>query len=192
MTDEGYKQDILQWIAEGAVFGDSKKDGVVKLEVWPKEIFMERPGMRQQVLVMAHYGDGTVRDVTREAAIKSNVETVAAVGEGAEHAPTAVRPGPAALSAGQSLVAERIGEAALQVRYEGKFVTVPITVLNPEPGFRLDESAAIQFHRRADRLEAQAAQDRAGAACRRRDLPAARLLGLERDSPDAQAGAGVC
>ncbi len=135
LADEGYKQDILQWIAEGAVFGDSEKDGVVKLEVFPKEIFMERPGMRQQVLVTAHYGDGTVRDVTREASIKSNVETVAAVGEGAEHAPTAVRPGPAALSAGQSLVAERIGEAALQVRYEGKFVTVPITVLNPEPGF---------------------------------------------------------
>ncbi len=135
LTNEGYKQDILQWISEGAVFGDSEKDGVVKLEVFPREIFMERPGMRQQVLVTAHYGDGTVRDVTREASIKSNVETVAAVGEGAEHAPTAVRPGPAALSAGQSLVAERIGEAALQVRYEGKFVTVPITVLNPEPGF---------------------------------------------------------
>ena len=135
LTNEGYKQDILQWISEGAVFGDSEKDGVVKLEVFPKEIFMERPGMRQQVLVTAHYGDGSVRDVTREASIKSNVETVAAVGEGAEHAPTAVRPGPAALSAGQSLVAERIGEAALQVRYEGKFVTVPITVLNPEPGF---------------------------------------------------------
>ena len=135
LTDEGYKQTILDWIAQGAVFGDSGNDGVVKLEVLPKEIFMDRPGMRQQVLVMAHYGDGTVRDVTREASVKSNVETVAAVGEGADHAPTAVRPGPAALSAGQALVAERIGEAALQVRYEGKFVTVPITVLNPEPGF---------------------------------------------------------
>ena len=135
LADEGHKKTILDWISKGAPFGDSKKDGVVKLEVLPKEIFMERPGMRQQVLVTAHYGDGTVRDVTREASIKSNVETVAAVGEGADHAPTAVRPGPAALSAGQALVAERIGEAALQVRYEGKFVTVPITVLNPEPGF---------------------------------------------------------
>lgn len=135
LTDAGHKQDILKWISEGAVFGNSDDDRVVKLEVLPKEIFMERPGMRQQILVMAHYGDGTVRDVTSSASIKSNVETVAAVGEGADHAPTAVRPGPAALSAEQALVAERIGEAALQVRYEGKFVTVPITVLNPEPGF---------------------------------------------------------
>ena len=30
---------------------------------------------------------------------------------------------------------ERKGEAALLVRYEGKFVAVPVTVLNPNPGF---------------------------------------------------------
>ena len=29
----------------------------------------------------------------------------------------------------------RIGEATLLVRYEGKFGTVPVTVLNPKPGF---------------------------------------------------------
>jgi len=135
LSNTRHKKDILRWISEGATFGDTNKDGVVRLEVLPKEIFMQRPGMRQQILVIAHYGDGTTRDVTRAASVKSNVETVAAVGEGAEHAPTAVRPGPAALSAGQALVGERIGEAALQVRYEGKFVTVPITVLNPEQGF---------------------------------------------------------
>ena len=29
----------------------------------------------------------------------------------------------------------RVGEAALLVRYQGKFVTLPVTVLNPKPGF---------------------------------------------------------
>ncbi len=29
----------------------------------------------------------------------------------------------------------RIGEATLLVRYQGKFTTVPVTVLNPKPGF---------------------------------------------------------
>src|SRR6202040_2412509 len=29
----------------------------------------------------------------------------------------------------------RIGEATMLVRYEGKFGTVPVTVLNPKPGF---------------------------------------------------------
>src|SRR5262249_35356945 len=33
---------------------------------------------------------------------------------------------------------ERIGEATLLIRYQGKFATVPVTVLNPKPGFALN------------------------------------------------------
>ncbi len=67
------------------------------------------------MLVIAYYTDGSRRDVTREAHIaSSNTEAVSvddAVVEGV-----------------------RKGEAALLVRYEGKFATVPVTILNPKPG----------------------------------------------------------
>ncbi len=112
-----YYKTILGWISAGVPFGDPKVDRVEKLEVLPKEVFMHGPGKTQQVLALAHYSDGSVRDVTREANISSNTPEIADV------------------DANARVKGERKGEAALLVRYEGKFVAVPVTVLNPNPGF---------------------------------------------------------
>ena len=78
-----YYKIISQWISEGAQFGDLAQDRVAKLEVLPAEIFMHEPGLKQQVVVIAHYPDGSARDVTREAVIESNVTSIAEVGDGA-------------------------------------------------------------------------------------------------------------
>ncbi|HUG82008.1 MAG TPA: DUF1549 and DUF1553 domain-containing protein [Bryobacterales bacterium] len=115
--DSRYYDTILKWISEGTPFGDEAKDSVAKLEVMPADVFMGRPGMKQQMLVVAHYGDGSVRDVTREAVVASSQETTAKIVNGSV------------------VEGERIGEATLMVRYEGKFVIVPVTILNPAPGF---------------------------------------------------------
>src|SRR6266851_3110056 len=112
-----YYKTILSWISAGVPYGDPKVDRVEKLEVLPKEVFMHGPSKTQQVLALAHYSDGSVRDVTREANISSNTPEVADVDTNAR------------------VKGERKGEAALLVRYEGKFVAVPVTVLNPNPGF---------------------------------------------------------
>ena len=112
-----YYKTILGWIAAGVPFGDPKVDRVEKLEVLPKEVFMYGPNKTQHVLALAHYSDGSVRDVTREANISSNTPEIADV------------------DANARVKGERKGEAALLVRYEGKFVAVPVTVLNPNPGF---------------------------------------------------------
>jgi len=112
-----YYKTILSWISAGVPFGDLKVDRVDKLEVLPQEVFMQGPGKNQQVLALAHYSDGSVRDVTREANISSNTPEIADV------------------DANARVKGERTGEAALLVRYEGKFVAVPVTVLNPNPGF---------------------------------------------------------
>ncbi|MBI3667572.1 MAG: DUF1549 domain-containing protein, partial [Acidobacteria bacterium] len=112
-----YYQTLLGWISAGVPFGDPAKDKVKALEVLPSDIFMAGPGRKQQVLALAHYPDGSVRDVTREAIFGSNTPTVADI------------------SADAVVSGQRKGEAALLVRYEGKFVTVPITVLDPRPGF---------------------------------------------------------
>ena len=119
MIEKGsrYYDTILKWISAGTPFGDEAKHSVAKLEVAPAEVFMGRPGMKQQILVVAHYGDGSVRDVTREAVVASSQDTTAKIVDGA------------------IVQGERMGEATLLVRYEGKFVIVPVTILNPAPGF---------------------------------------------------------
>ena len=112
-----YYNTIYNWIAQGVPFGDPAKDSVASLEVEPKEIFMDKPGDSAKVKITATFSDGGTRDVTREANIDSNVPDVAAVSTAAE------------------IKGARIGEATLLVRYQGKFTTVPVTVINPAPGF---------------------------------------------------------
>jgi hypothetical protein len=112
-----YYQTILNWISAGVPYGDLAQDRPAKLEVLPAEIFQNRPGLEQQLVVRAHYAGGAVRDVTREAAIASNATSIAEI------------------DARGLLKGLRRGEAAVLVRYEGKFVTVPVTILDPSPGF---------------------------------------------------------
>jgi hypothetical protein len=112
-----YYNTVLHWISAGVPFGSAAADHVEKLEVLPNEVFLHGPNQTQQVIALAHYPDGSVRDVTREANISSNIPEIADV------------------DASARVKSERKGEAALLVRYEGKFVAVPVTVLNPNPGF---------------------------------------------------------
>ncbi|MXX61717.1 MAG: DUF1549 domain-containing protein [Holophagales bacterium] len=115
-----YYNQILDWIKAGVPYGDPKLDRVERLEIHPGEVFMHRPGMRQQAIVIAHYGDGRSRDVTREAHVtSSNTETMAV-----ENSP-----------AGPVVTGLRRGESTLLVRYEGQFTTAPATVLSGREGF---------------------------------------------------------
>jgi hypothetical protein len=112
-----YYRTIFNWITQGVPFGDAAIDSVTELTVTPKEIEMPKPGESVQVKVMAKYADGQTRDVTRDATVESNTPDVAKVND-------------------KSLVnGERVGEATLLVRYQGKFSTVPVTIINPKAGF---------------------------------------------------------
>ena len=112
-----YYQTIFNWIAQGVPYGDPEKDKVASLVMEPAAVELDRPGTETQIKVVAHYLDGAVRDVTREAVIASNI------------------PDTADVSTDAVVKGIRIGEATMLVRYEGKFGTVPVTVLNPKPGF---------------------------------------------------------
>ena len=116
--DSEYYKTIINWISQGVPFGDESKDAVADLQVEPKDIFMTTPGGKASVKVVATLKDGEVRDVTRETSVESNVPDVATV-----DAKTA------------EVTGVRTGEATLLVRYQGKFSTIPVTVLNPKPGF---------------------------------------------------------
>ena len=115
--DSDYYKVIYNWIAQGVPFGDPAKDTVAAIDVEPKEIAMPKPGETAQVKVMARFADGQRRDVTREATVESNIPDVAKV------------------DAAAKVSGERIGEATMLVRYQGKFSTIPVTILNPKPGF---------------------------------------------------------
>jgi len=117
-----YYKILLDWISAGVPYGDAAADRVAKLEVFPSEIFMRRPGQEQRMLALAHYPDGSVRDVTREAVFASNAPEIAEAAAVVADAPL--------------LKGQRKGEAAVMVRYEGRFVTVPVTILDPRPGFQ--------------------------------------------------------
>jgi hypothetical protein len=112
-----YYKIIFNWIAQGVPYGDPAKDAVADLQVEPKEILMPKPGESLTIKVVARYQDGATRDVTRDATVESNIPDVAPV------------------DAKSTVKGERIGEATLLVRYQGKFATVPVTVLNPKEGF---------------------------------------------------------
>jgi hypothetical protein len=112
-----YYKTIFTWISQGVAYGDPAHDSVARLETEPKELFMSKPGEANGVKVTAIFADGATRDVTRETNIESNVPNVAEVGTHAD------------------VKGARVGEATLLLRYQGKFATVPVTVLNPEPGF---------------------------------------------------------
>ena len=112
-----YYQTIFNWIAQGVPYGDAAKDGIASIEMLPASIELAKPEESQQIKVVAHFLDGKTRDVTKEAVIASNIPDVADVSNEAV------------------VKGFRIGEATMLIRYEGKFGTVPVTVLNPKPGF---------------------------------------------------------
>ncbi len=146
---------IARWISQGAPYGDPEMDSVAKLVVRPEEVLLDEPGRDQALEVIAHYGDGSTRDVTKLAVVESNSTSTAKVVDGG-----AVR-------------GERIGEAAIMVRYEGKFTTVPLTVLNPAPGFAWREPPQYNYidehiDAKLKRLKIQPSEEAGDAAFLRR------------------------
>ena len=87
---------------------------------------------------------------------------------------------------------ERVGEATLLVRYAGKFSTIPVTVLNPKPGFAwkpLPQYNYIdqQIDTKLERLKIQPS-----AAGRRRGIFEARVAGSHGTVAGARSCARIC
>lgn len=106
-----YYSILKQWIAEGASSDTERVKRVSRLEVEPLIPNVTLPGMTQRTVVIAHYPDGSTRDVSREAVMTSSLPEVATVTPAGE------------------ITAVRRGEAAFLVRYEGTYATNNITVL---------------------------------------------------------------
>lgn len=113
-----YYHILKDWITQGVKSDVTSSSRPDRLVVLPSVPHVSLPGMTQRTVVLAHYPDGTVRDVSRDAVITSSLPDVATVSENG------------------TIRAIRRGEAALMVRYEGNYATVGITVLGDRKGYR--------------------------------------------------------
>jgi hypothetical protein len=114
-------QLLRQWIVEGVKPEAAEVGRARRLEVIPEEVELDLPGRAQQILVIAHYPDGSNRDVTREAIFSSSNEDVAKVHEAV-------------------ITAIRRGEACTLIRYEGLYAAQRITVMGDRSGFQWVEA----------------------------------------------------
>ena len=131
---------IRQWIAEGANSDVETTQRVERLEVMPDSAELAMPGMKQQLIVIAHYPDGTKRDVTREAKFTSSVNDVAKITDDGV------------------ITAERRGETAILTRYEGAYSTNGIIVMGDRSGYKWVETPEYNYidthvHNKLERMK---------------------------------------
>ncbi len=122
-VDSKYYQILRQWIVNGATL-DMKSPKVTSIEVFPRDPVVQKIGSRQQMRVVAHYGDGATRDVTSEAFIESGNADVATP------------------ETGGLINTLRRGEAPVLARYEGNYAATTLTVMGDRSGFVWQEPVA--------------------------------------------------
>lgn len=77
--DSVYYSMMLEWLQDGALKDATPPPSVAKLEIYPPQAVIEGSGSTQRFIAVAHYSDGTTRDVTNLSAFMTNNETSAAV-----------------------------------------------------------------------------------------------------------------
>src|SRR5207302_9893348 len=93
---EPYYELLRTWIASGVKL-DLGSARVTGIDIAPKSRVLPLPGVSQQIVVLARYSDGSVRDVSAEAFVESsNTEVATADKQGLV---TAVRRGEATVLA---------------------------------------------------------------------------------------------
>ncbi|MEW6302082.1 MAG: DUF1549 domain-containing protein [Verrucomicrobiota bacterium] len=103
-------QLLVRWISQGMPYGRTNDPTVARIEVQPKERVLERDG-EQQLVVLAHYTDGSVEDVTASALYEPNDKNLAKTDE-----------------RGHVLVFQQPGDVAVMVRYQAKVATFRATI----------------------------------------------------------------
>ena len=116
------------WIEEGCRIDTSESFKCVRVEVLPPSgRLLKRPAHAQQLVVLAHFSDGSVRDVTDLAKFNSSDETVAAV------------------TVDGLVVGHTRGQAAIVVRYLEFVETVTMTFVQDIEGFAWNDPAENNY-----------------------------------------------
>ncbi len=101
LASDDYKF-LVRWIAQGMPYGKTNDPTVARIEVIPKERTMQLGG-EQQLVVLAHYTDGSIHDVTRGALFEANDKDLAKTSE-----------------TGRITVFDKPGDVAVMVRYQAQ------------------------------------------------------------------------
>lgn len=72
-------QTMLRWLQDGAPVDAAAPPIVTKVDIYPRQAVIEGEGNKQRMVVVAHYSDGTDRDVNDLAAFTTNNDRSAAV-----------------------------------------------------------------------------------------------------------------
>ena len=79
--DSVYAGTLLSWLKAEAPNDPQTPPTCTQLELFPRQAVLEGEGANQRMVAVAHYSDGTTRDVTHLAAFTTNNERSAAVTE---------------------------------------------------------------------------------------------------------------
>ncbi len=118
-------QDLVRWIREGMPYGSPDDPKMARIRVEPAALTLPLKA-KQQLKVIAHYTDGSTRDVTRRALYEANEKSMAETTE-----------------TGEVRLLDLPGDVAVMVRYQGKVATfratvplgAPVESLPPESNF---------------------------------------------------------
>ncbi len=119
-------QTLERWVTQGAKGDMDDKNEVEFVRIHPERFVLE-PGSPHRLQLIAHYTDGTTRDVTRQAIFTVNTEGVADVNDVGH------------------VVAKEMGESAIVARFERKFAASRLIVLKPRPSFQPTPAPADNF-----------------------------------------------
>ncbi len=129
-------QVLRRWVEQGMPYGSPDDPTIERIEVLPRERVMSRDA-EQQLAVVAHYTDGSVRDVTRMTQFESNDTDLAEVSD-----------------SGLVTTAKATGSVAVMTRYQSQVdvfrATVPLGLsvdgLPPAKNF-IDQIAFAKLER---------------------------------------------
>ena len=118
---------LEQWIAEGMRLDADNEPDLVKIVTVPSKRVLRQPAARQQIMVLGHFSDGSIRDLTQLTDFSSSSESVGSVNA-------------------QGLVTKNgRGETAVLARYLDKMSTTYMTFLEDVPGFAWNNPAENNF-----------------------------------------------
>ncbi len=118
---------LEQWIAEGMQLDAQTEPDLLRIETVPSKRVLRQPAARQQIVVLGHFSDGSVRDLTALTDFSSSNESVGSVNV-------------------QGLVSKNgRGETAILARYLDKMSTTYLTFLEDVPGFVWNNPAELNF-----------------------------------------------
>ena len=123
---EAYYEILKAWIAAGCQL-DTDAARVTGIQLLPQNPVVPRAGIKQQMVAIATYSDGSTKDVTSEAFIESgNIEILAADNSGL-------------------ISVLRRGEAPVLARYEGAYTATTITVMGDRTGFEWNDPPSHNY-----------------------------------------------